>query len=104
MSDITLDSKHHTKKQTTATAAPLHKVRVGVAFRIKHLAAPPQVTYRLREMGFCEEQPIKLLSSSNNVICQVHNARMGLSTELASRIFVEPLPFMPFPARNEARS
>lgn len=100
---MTLDSKHHTKKPIISTAAPLNKVRVGVAFRIKHLAAPPQVTHRLREMGFCEEQPIKLLSSSNNVICQVHNARMGLSTELASRIFVEPLPFMPHPVRHEAR-
>lgn len=71
---------------------PLSKVNTGVAVRIKQLSAPPEVAHRLREMGFCEEQKIKLLSRHTNIICQVCNARLGISTRLAENILVEPLP------------
>ena len=70
---------------------PLSSVNSGVAVRIKQLATPPEVTHRLREMGFCEEQKIKLLSRHSNLICQVCNARLGISTRLADKIMVEPL-------------
>lgn len=70
---------------------PLSEVRAGVAVRIKQLSAPPEVTHRLREMGFCEEQKIKLLSQQTNIICQVCNVRVGISAQLAKRILVEPL-------------
>jgi Fe2+ transport system protein FeoA len=71
---------------------PLSRVNTGVAVRIKQLATPPEVTHRLREMGFCEEQKIKLLSRQTNIICQVCNARLGISARLAEKILVEPLP------------
>jgi hypothetical protein len=45
----------------------------------------------LRELGFCEEQQVRLVSKHVNVICQVCNARLGLSHELAEAILVEPL-------------
>ena len=70
---------------------PLSRVNTGVAVRIKQLSASPEVTHRLREMGFCEEQKIKLLSRQTNLICQVCNARLGISTRLAEKIMVEPL-------------
>ena len=70
---------------------PLTRVNAGVAVRIKRLSAPPEVTNRLREMGFCEEQKIRLLSRQSNVICQVCNARLGISSGLAEKIIVEPL-------------
>ncbi len=70
---------------------PLSQVNAGVAVRIKQLTASPDVTHRLREMGFCEEQKIKLLSRQSSVICQVCNARLGISERLAERIIVEPL-------------
>lgn len=70
---------------------PLSKVRAGTAVRIKRLSASTEVTHRLREMGFCEEQKIKLLSQQANVICQVCNVRVGISAQLAERILVEPL-------------
>jgi Fe2+ transport system protein FeoA len=70
---------------------PLSKVNTGVAVRIKQLSAPPEVTHRLREMGFCEEQKIKLLSRQSSLICQVCHARIGISTRLAEKILVEPL-------------
>jgi Fe2+ transport system protein FeoA len=69
----------------------LSSVRTGVAVRIKQLSAPPEVTHRLREMGFCEEQKIKLLSRQSSLICQVCNARLGISARLAEKILVEPL-------------
>jgi Fe2+ transport system protein FeoA len=69
----------------------LSRVNTGAAVRIKQLSASPEVTHRLREMGFCEEQKIKLLSRQTDLICQVCNARLGISTRLADQILVEPL-------------
>ena len=46
---------------------------------------------RLRELGFGEKQIVKLLSRQTNLICQVCNARLGISEELAKTIMVEPL-------------
>ena len=70
---------------------PLSHIRTGVAVRIKQLSTSPEVTHRLREMGFCEEQKIKLLSRQSSLICQVCNARLGISARLAEQILVEPL-------------
>ena len=70
---------------------PLSSVRAGTVVCIKQLSAPVDITERLREMGFCEEQQIKLLSRDGNLICQVCNARLGISAELANTILVEPL-------------
>ena len=71
---------------------PLSNVGTGVAVRIKQLSASPEVTHRLREMGFCEEQKIKLLSRQSSLICQVCNARLGISQRLAEKILVEQIP------------
>ena len=70
----------------------MSRVRAGTVVCIKQLAASQDVMSRLREMGFCEEQEIKLLSRDGNLICQVCNARLGISAELADAIMVEPLP------------
>lgn len=70
---------------------PLNKVRAGTCVRIKQLSAAPEVSNRLRELGFCEEQKIRLLSQSQSVICQVCNARLGISPALAGTILVEPI-------------
>ena len=70
---------------------PLSRVRSGTVVCIKQLAASQEIMDRLREMGFCEEQRIKLLSREGNYICQVCNARLGISAELAESILVTPL-------------
>lgn len=70
---------------------PLNRVRAGVAVRIKQLCATPEVQNRLRELGFCEDQIIRLLTSQSNFICQVCNARLAISEQLAKLIMVEPL-------------
>jgi ferrous iron transport protein A len=70
---------------------PLSKVRAGSAVRIRQLAASPEVSHRLRELGFCEDQLVRLLSGKSNIICQICNVRLGISTQLAESILVEPL-------------
>ena len=70
---------------------PLSRVQAGVAVRIKQLCASPEVQKRLRELGFCEDQIIRLLTSQTNYICQVCNARLAISEQLAKVILVEPV-------------
>ena len=47
--------------------------------------------HRLREIGFCEEQEIKLVSRHTNLVCIVCNARLGISPQLADNILVQPV-------------
>jgi Fe2+ transport system protein FeoA len=68
---------------------PLNLVQSGVAVRIKQLCATPDMQQRLRELGFCEEQVIRLLTTRNNLICQVCNARLAISESLAKMILVQ---------------
>ena len=70
---------------------PLSRVEAGTVVCIKQLFAPAEVSDRLRELGFCEEQNIQLLSRNGNVICRVCDARLGISSELADTIIVQPL-------------
>ena len=71
---------------------PLNRAQVGVLVRIRQLDAEGEVTLRLREMGLGEDQEVRLVSRTSNVICQVCNTRLGLSHQLAERILVEPVP------------
>ncbi len=70
---------------------PLSKVAVGTSVRVKQLTTAPETSVRLREMGFTEDQTVRLVSRQSNVICQVCNARLGLSMELADKILVQPV-------------
>lgn len=70
----------------------LDSVLPGVSVRIKQLNGSAEVTNRLREMGFCEEQRVRLLMKHTNIICQVCNARLGISSQLAKTIMVEQIP------------
>ena len=73
------------------TVCPLSRVKAGTVVCIKHLSGAPEIRVRLREMGFGEKQIVKLLSKQSNLICQVCNARLGISEQLAETILVEPL-------------
>jgi Fe2+ transport system protein FeoA len=70
---------------------PLSQVHAGIPVRIKRLEASPEVNQRLREMGFNEEQKIRVVTQSANLICQINSVRLGLSPGLAKSIWVEPL-------------
>ena len=71
---------------------PLSRVQAGATVCIKQLATGPELTIRLRELGFCEQQRIKLVSRDSSFICQVCNARLGISEKLAESILVETVP------------
>ena len=88
------DELPHCAAKTCEQAAlcPLNRVKVGTAVGIKQLTGSPETTHRLRELGFCEEQQIKLVGHHVNFICQVCNARLGISRKLAEAILVEPIP------------
>jgi len=68
---------------------PLSRVKAGAVVCIKQLSTAPEVTSRLRELGFCEDRKIKLLARHSNYICQVCNARLAISGKLADSIMVE---------------
>ena len=70
---------------------PLSRVQVGMVVCIKQLNTAPEIQERLRELGFCEQQRIKLLSRHSNLICLVCNARLGISEKIADDIMVETL-------------
>jgi Fe2+ transport system protein FeoA len=79
------------RDESRCELCPLTRVKAGVAVRIKQLCAAPELQNRLRELGLGEEQIIRLLTSRNNFICQVCNARLAISAQLAQLILVEPL-------------
>jgi len=74
----------------TATC-PLSHVPEGCTVCIKELTTTPDVSSRLREMGFGEEKHIRLVSHATSIICQVCNARLGISKQLAAQIMVQPV-------------
>ncbi len=72
-------------------ACPLSDVQEGTIVKIKQLRACPEMCQRLREMGLCEDQQIRLLLKEANLICQLCNMRLGISQEIADSIIVEPV-------------
>jgi Fe2+ transport system protein FeoA len=74
---------------------PLSRAQTGVAVRIKRLCAAPEVQNHLREIGFGEDQIIRLLTNRSNFICLVCNVRLAISERLAQLIFVETVADSP---------
>lgn len=68
---------------------PLNEIRAGASARIRFIDTPPELAVRLREMGFCEDQQVRMISQHHSVICQVCNMRVGISNQIAERILVE---------------
>ena len=58
---------------------------------VRRLEGTEETNRRLREMGFGEEQRVRVISLQAHVLCQVCNARLGVSARLAEVILVEPL-------------
>ena len=71
---------------------PLTHVKKGIAVRVRQLCTSPETTNRLREIGFGEDQVVRLISNQTNFICQVCNTRVAISEQLARLIMVEPVP------------
>lgn len=73
----------------TPALCPLSHVGAGSTVVVKQLTSTPEVNQRLREMGFGEEQRVRVITLQSNLLCQVCNSRLGLSARLAEHILVE---------------
>ena len=69
----------------------LDAVQPGNVVRIKKLCAGDETDCRLREIGICEGQVIRLIARHSSLICQVCNARLALNVALGRTILVESL-------------
>ena len=69
----------------------LSTVRPGSNVRVLKLDADEGISHRLREMGFAENSVVRCVQSGAACVCQIQHARVGLSSQLASRIYLEPL-------------
>ena len=69
----------------------LTQIPVGRFARIHRLQSHPDVSLRLREMGFCENAIVRLVvNDEGNLICEVCNTRIGLNHSIAHDIIVAP--------------
>ncbi|MBI3910718.1 MAG: ferrous iron transport protein A [Armatimonadetes bacterium] len=68
----------------------LSAVRPGTSVRVLKLEGQPEVCRHLREMGFAENCVIRCLQASPACICLIQHSRVGLSSQLARHILVEP--------------
>ena len=77
---------------------PLSRACAGDVVVVRRLDGSAETNQRLREMGFGEQQRVRVISLQSHVLCQVCNARLGLSARLADVIWVEPAGGMSFPS------
>lgn len=71
------------------------QIQTGLTVRIRQLCATPELQNRLREIGLCEGQGDRLVTNRTSFICQVCNARLALSAQLAALILVEMMQRKP---------
>jgi Fe2+ transport system protein FeoA len=74
---------------TTDVHMTLIDAPIGTRVRIRHLTSRPEISTRLRELGFCENAVVRCLTKGyGNIICVVYNTRVGLDSGLARGIHV----------------
>ena len=70
----------------------LGDIPIGASVRIRRLNSRPDVSTRLRELGFCENEVVRCVTHGyGNIICEIRNSRVGLDTGLARVIVVSYL-------------
>jgi Fe2+ transport system protein FeoA len=74
---------------TTDVHMTLIDAPIGTRVRIRHLTSRPEISTRLRELGFCENAVVRCLTKGyGNIICEVYHTRVGLDIGLARGIHV----------------
>jgi Fe2+ transport system protein FeoA len=64
---------------------------LGKSVRISRLRSRPDMSVRLREMGFCEDAVVRcVMKSHGNIICEILNTRIAMNGRLAGDILVSP--------------
>ena len=72
-------------------AIRLSDAPAGSSVRIRYIHSRPEMSARLREMGFCEDIVVRcIMKSHGNLICEILNTRIGLDGKLADGIMVSP--------------
>ncbi len=69
------------------SAMTLNQARVGCDLRIQVVNGPG--CERLRDLGFCEQMPVRKLTGGRNLICSVCGTRLAISRELAEQVLVK---------------
>ena len=59
--------------------------------RVEELTGNPDLSQRLRELGFCESAIVTKVSGTGPVLCHVNGARMAIGHGAAMQIVVAPL-------------
>ncbi len=82
--------KEELKRIMTQPHATLVDAPIGMRVRIRQLRhAHPDISTRLRELGFCEDAVVRcILRGNGNMICEIQNSRIGLDNNLARSIVV----------------
>jgi len=60
----------------------------GAHLLVTRVSAGPASTLRLRELGVCEGRTLRILHTSDPIICQIDQARVGLARRLAEHVHV----------------
>jgi len=77
-------------KQSSTTT--LLDIVPGAGCTVHSFRGRPETCQRLRAMGFCEETVVRpVVITHSQIICELHNTRIGLHKRVASGIIVTPL-------------
>jgi len=61
----------------------------GSTVRIHLLSSRPELALRLRELGFCENQELRLISNwRGRLICEILDTRIGIDGPVTGEILV----------------
>jgi Fe2+ transport system protein FeoA len=71
------------------TLEKLSEVPLRKQFSIQRLRSHPEICQHLRAIGFNEHTLIRtVVKNSSQIICEVHNTRIGIHTSVANDILV----------------
>jgi Fe2+ transport system protein FeoA len=72
-------------KEIRLSNAPL-----GVKYTIRDIQSNPETCQRLREIGFNKHTAVRtVVLNSSQLICEIHNTRIGLHRRIANEIVIE---------------
>jgi Fe2+ transport system protein FeoA len=69
----------------------LSEIPVGTDCTVHDIQSQPETRQRLREIGFNENAVIRMVAkNSSQLICEVHNTRIGMHRRIANDIVIKP--------------
>ena len=78
------------KNSTGKNDTRLSDLPLGIPCTIQDIRSHPETRQRLREIGFNEHTSVRtVVMNSSQLICEVHNTRIGLHRRIADEIVIE---------------